>query len=64
MTEVSIYKINNLSKLKSKLLDKGFEKKNNTKKIEIGGGNDKESYLMEFYYEHIMDLNDEFSICF
>ncbi len=58
MTEVSIYKINNLSKLKSKLLDKGFEKKNNTKKVEIGEGKDKESYRMEFYYEHDADLNE------
>lgn len=58
MTEVSIYKINNLPKLKSKLIEKGFEKKNNTKKVEIDEENDKESYLMEFYYEHVTDLNE------
>lgn len=57
MSEISLYKINNMSKLKSKLIEKGFEKKNNTKKVEIGEGNDKGFYLMEFYYEHSTDLN-------
>ena len=44
-------------KLKSKLIENGFEKKNNMKKVEIGEGNDKGFYLMEFYYEHSTDLN-------
>ncbi|WP_296789782.1 DUF6119 family protein [uncultured Methanobrevibacter sp.] len=57
MSDISLYKINNISKLKSKLIKEGFEKKNNTKKVEIGEGKDKKEYLMEFYYEHGMDLN-------
>ena len=48
MSEITLYKINDLSELKSKLIEKGFEKKDNTKKVEIGENRNKETYLMEF----------------
>lgn len=58
MTEITLYKINDISKLKSKLKNKGFEKKNNTKKVEIGSEENKDEYLMDFYYHHNTDLNE------
>ena len=58
MSEITLYKINDLSELKSKLIEKGFEKKDNTKKVEIGENRNKETYLMEFYHEHNTDLNE------
>ena len=58
MSEINLYKISDMSKLKSKLENKEFEKKINTKELIIGTGKNKEIYLMEFYYNHNIDLKE------
>lgn len=58
MSEINLYKISDMSKLKSKLENKEFEKKSNTKEVIIGTGKNKEIYLMEFYYNHNIDLKE------
>ena len=50
MSEINLYKINNLKEFKKKLKDKEFKKKNKTKKVEIDENNIKETYLMTLYY--------------
>lgn len=58
MSEINLYKISDMSKLKSKLENKEFEKKSNAKEVIIGTGKNKEIYLMEFYYNHNIDLKE------
>lgn len=50
MSEINLYKINNLKGFEKKLKDKEFKKKNKTKKVEIDENNIKETYLMTLYY--------------
>ena len=50
MSEINLYKINNIQKLREKLIDKEFKKKNGTKKIEIENNEIKEKFHMTFYY--------------
>ena len=50
MSEINLYKINNIQKLREKLIDKEFKKKNETKKIEIENNEIKEEFHMTFYY--------------
>lgn len=50
MSEINLYKINNLKEFEKKLKDKEFKKKNKTKKVEIDENNIKETYLMTLYY--------------
>lgn len=50
MSDINLYKINNLKELKKKLKDKKFKKKNKTKNVKIKKENTPETYLMTFYY--------------
>jgi hypothetical protein len=50
VSEINLYKINNLKGFEKKLKDKEFKKKNKTKKVEIDKNNVKKTYLMTLYY--------------
>lgn len=58
MSEINLYKISDIEKVIEKITDKGFEKKNESKAVEIGEGNEKETYHMSLYYNHNDAAND------